>query len=101
MSEYTITLADGVEIEANLNMNTWESDVEIPDTIFANNTSNVSYTTPEGKKVELGECKYIKGAHIDDVYMFFLNPLTEEEKAQKQMAQNTADISYIMIMEDL
>jgi len=30
-----------------------------------------------------------------------LNPITEEERMKLALAKNTADIDYIMIMEDL
>lgn len=99
---FTIFLDDGTEVEANLNCNTWESDTEPDDSVFVNNTSNVSYTTPEGETVELGECKYIRGVqNVEGKYLFFLNPLTETEKIEKQLAQQKSDIDYIMIMEDL
>ena len=76
----TITLTDGTTIEANLNMNTWESEKEIDDTIFENNTDNISYLTEDKEVVELGDCKYMNGGKHGDLYYFFLIPLTDEEK---------------------
>ena len=92
MAKYTITLDDGTKVYANLNMNTWESDVEPNDALFEDNTNNVSYTTPDGKTVKLGECKYVRGAHIGEIYMFFLKPITEAEKKERAVAQQIADV---------
>lgn len=74
---YTIKLDDGTEIKAHLNMNTWESDTEPDDEVFKNNVSNVSYTTPDGETVQLGECVYFRGIKDDNgKYLFFLNPVS-------------------------
>lgn len=101
MFDYTITLSDGTEIKANLNMNTWESETEPDSAVFAGNTDEVSYTTPDGETVYLGECKFIKGFMLNGVYTFFLNPLSESEKFAREIENQRADIDYIMIMEDL
>ena len=83
---YIIRLDDGTEIEANLNMNTWESDTEPDDSAFVNNTHNVSYTDPDGNVTELGECEYIKGIQDDNgKYLFFLNLIPEAVIAANQM----------------
>ena len=92
MFDYTITLDDGTEVKANLNMNTWESDTEPNDALFEGNTSDVSFTTPEGDVVELGECKYLKGTLLYGLWTFFLIPLTEEEKRIKKLNQQIADV---------
>ena len=75
---YTIKLDDGTKIKAHLNMNTWESDTEPDDKLFTDNTTNVSYTTPEGETVYLGNCKYFRGILDDNgKYLFFLNPIID------------------------
>jgi hypothetical protein len=101
MFDYTITLSDGTEVKANLNMNTWESETEPDSAVFEGNTDEVSYTTPTGEIVELGECKFVKGSILNGKYTFFLNPLTEAEKVAREIESQRADIDYIMIMEDL
>jgi len=99
---YTIKLDDGTEIRANLNMNTWESDTEPDDSAFVGNTNNVSYTTPDGEEVELGECRYVKGIqNSTGKYLFFLNPLTDAEKREKQIEKQRADIDYIAIVSEI
>lgn len=93
---YIIKLDDGTEFEAELSMTTWKSDTEPDDSVFANNTSNVSYTTPDGDEVVLGECHYFRGIQdTDGKYMFFLNPITEDEKRAAEQVQQRADIDYI------
>lgn len=92
MSDYTIILSDGTEVKAHLNMNTWESVAEPDDALFENNTNEVSYITPEGDTIELGECKYRKGIHFNGAWTFFLVPLTEEEKRIKMLNQQIADV---------
>jgi hypothetical protein len=73
---YTIILDDKTEVKANLNMNTWETMTEPDDSVFENNTDNVSYITPEGETVELGKCHYFRGIQDDEgKYLFFLNPI--------------------------
>lgn len=95
---YKILLDDGTEVEANLNMNTWESDTEPDDSAFVNNTGNVSYVTPDGDEVVLGECKYIKGVqNTEGKYQFFLNPLTDADR----MAKQRADIDFIAMVSDI
>lgn len=99
---YKITLDDGTEIRANLNMNTWESDTEPDDSAFANNTKDVSYETPDGDTVQLGECKYIRGIqNTDGKYLFFLNPITAEEKRDAEIVQQRSDIDYIAMEMDI
>ena len=99
---HTITLDDGTEIKAELNCNTWESKTKPDDSVFENNTNNVSYTTPGGDIVELGECKYIRGIKSSKGrYLFFLNPLTDEEKNKRNIEKQRADIDYIAIVSDI
>ena len=95
---FTIILDDGTEIEANLNMNTWEADVEPDGEIFVNNTNHVSYITPDGDEIEIGECKFIKGVkNPEGKYLFFLNPLTDADRLAKQRS----DIDFIAMMSDI
>ena len=98
---YSIKLDDGTEIEANLNMNTWESDTEPDDSVFEDNTSNVSYTDPDGNVVELGECNYVRGILDDNgKYLFFLNPLTDAERAEINATKVEAQVFYTAVMTD-
>ena len=99
---YKITLDDGTKIQANLNMNTWESDTEPDDSVFIRNTKNVSYETPEGETVLLGECHYIRGIqNAVGKYLFFLNPVTAEEKRNAEIVQQRSDIDYIAMEMDI
>lgn len=98
---YSIKLDDGTEIEAHLNMNTWESDTEPDDSVFENNTSNVSYTDPDGNVVELGECNYVRGIQDDTgKYLFFLNPITDAERAANTLNRTEAQAFYTAVATD-
>lgn len=98
---YSIKLDDSTEIEANLNMNTWESDTEPDDSVFENNTSNVSYIDPDGNVVELGECNYIRGIQDDNgKYLFFLNPLTDAERSEKTLNRTEAQAFFTAVATD-
>lgn len=98
---YKIYLDDGTEIEAVLNENTWESETKINPELFKNNTSNVSYETPDGENVFLGACRFMMLTGYDGKYIFALNPLSETEKETIQVEQNTANIDYIAMMTDV
>ena len=95
---YVIYLDDGTEINANLNANTWESDEALDEDIFEGNTNEVSYETPDGVTVELGECVFNAIGFLDEKWCFSLNPITDEQKAAKAIEQNTANIDYLSAM---
>lgn len=90
---YIITLSDGSTIEANLNCNTWESSTEITDEMLKGKTDSVSIKDEDGNIEELGECTYMIGIHDGDKYLFFLDPLTDEEKRQKELLKALNDIN--------
>ena len=95
-----VFLDDGTVIVATLNMNTFESDTEVDPEVFNDNISDVSYEE-NGEVVELGECTLVYGGLQGGKWQFCLNPITEDERMKIALAKNTADIDYIMIMEDL
>lgn len=82
---YIITLSDGSTIEANLNCNTWESLTEITDEMLEGKTNSVSIKDEDGNIEELGECTYQIGIFDGEKYLFFINPLTVEERQQKEL----------------
>lgn len=99
---YTIVLSDGTRIEnVDLNMNTWESKQKITEDVFEGKLDNVAYITPDGDTVELGECNLVYCGERDKIWRFCLNPITDAEKVARALAQQRADLDYIMIMEDL
>lgn len=93
MENYTIILSDGTEIPAYLNAGTWESSTEVSEDMFEGKLDDVSYTTPEGDTVELGECKFgLVGKH-KKIWQFLLTPLTQEEKNAELIRQAISDVS--------
>lgn len=94
-SSYVIVLDDGTEVDAFLNASTWETAEEPDESMFEDNTENVSYRTPEGDTVDLGDCKFgmIGFSESRQVWQFLLTPLTADEKAAKIIQQAMSDIS--------
>ncbi len=82
-----VILDDNTEIEVTLNVNTFESETEINESVFANNISNVSYEDEDGNVTSLGECNLVFGGLIRDKWLFCLNPITSEERAFKRIAE--------------
>ena len=95
MFDYKIILDDGTEVMANLNMNTWESETEPDDSVFKDNTKNISYITPDGETIQLGECKFVKGIQFEGGWRFFLNHISEEEKRKNEELKLKADVDFI------
>lgn len=90
---YKITLSDGSVVRANLNENTWESPTEVTAATFEGKTKNVTVEDEGGNVEELGECTYMIGAHRGNVWMFFLNPLTEAEKEKRTLVATIQDLN--------
>lgn len=94
-SSYVIVLSDGTEINAFLNAGTWETAEEVTEEIFDGKLDNVSYLTPEGDVIDLGECKFGLIGYSDsrEVWQFLLTPLTQEEKNANLIRQAISDVS--------
>lgn len=90
---YKIILSDGSEVRANLNENTWESQTEVTAATFEGKTKTVTIEDEGGNVEELGECTYMIGAHRGNVWMFFLNPLTEAEKEKRTLVATIQDLN--------
>ena len=94
MPDCKIILSDGTKVNARLNMNTFESDVEILEEVFEGKLDDVSYEV-EGETVELGECNLVYCGERGGVWRFSLKPLTAAEKVAKEVEQQRADLDYI------
>lgn len=84
--DVTITLSNGKKIKAFLNANTFESDVEINKEEFDGGLDKVSYQTEKGETINLGEVNLVYIGLQDGKWLFGLNPLTEQDKANKRIA---------------
>lgn len=95
MENYIISLSDGSEIAANLNGSIWETSTEISDETFNNKTNNVSYTTPDGDVVELGECETVILGYIKNrkIWQFVISPISREYKIFREIQDAISDVS--------
>ncbi len=82
---YKITLSDGTILHANLNGNTWESPTEVTEDIFEGRLGHVTVEDEEGHIEDLGAVNLVYMGEHDGEWWFGLNPLTEIEKAIRQL----------------
>ena len=94
MEECTIFLSNGNELNARQSMTEWYSDTEITEDIFEDGLDDVSYVTPDGNEVRLGECGLIYHGYSEESgWSFCLYQLSTEEKNNKLIRQAISDVS--------
>ena len=94
--EVTITFTDGSEISAELNGSCY---ITKKKPIFPEDLSEVTITGAEEKTYT--DARVIEAASVDGRYWFSFAEETKDEKIERSIAKQRADIDYIAIVSEI
>lgn len=101
MTTYSVTLSDGTTLDGlRLNGNNFISDSELTEADFAGKLDGVTIAASTGETEEHEEMELVQVKQYGSEWWFILCDVPAEHKLTNEVAQQRADIDYLLMMQE-